>query len=456
MTFLTPNKPHLLRAWDPASWRRKLVSQLPVYADYKHLQEVERKLSMAPPLVIPFEIESLKQRLAEAAQGKAFLLQGGDCAERFADCNKTVITNKLKILLQMSVILLYGLQKPIIRVGRIAGQYAKPRSSDIETRNGMSLPSYRGDSVNHPEFSAEAREPDPALLLKAYGFSAQTLNYLRAMAQHGFANLEHPEYWDLEGASPSPLKEKYHTLLDDIKNAVDFIKSIAANPHPDLKRVDFYTSHEALLLPYEQALTHRYEQRFYNLSTHFPWVGMRTAQLDSAHVEYLRGIANPIAVKIGPNMNPLWLSELVNKLNPENEPGRLTLIHRIGADAIQQQLPELIEAVQATKKIVLWSSDPMHGNTEITASGLKTRHFDKILKELRLAFGIHAHAGTYLGGIHFELTGDNVTECIGGARGLTIEDLACAYESLIDPRLNYEQALEMAILILDLAVPKGL
>ncbi len=435
--------------WSPGSWRHKAVRQLPTYPDLTALANIESQLQCVPPLVVPFEIDTLKQQLAKAARGDAFLLQGGDCAERFIDCNRDIITNKLKILLQMSAILLYGLRKPIIRIGRIAGQYAKPRSSEYEIRDGIRLPNYRGDAINCADFNAQARTPDPTLLLDAYTHSAKTLNYLRALVQHGFADLQHPEYWDIDFIHYSESKEKYQAILQAITNAIDFANAAVRESTCDLTRVDLYTSHEALLLPYEQALTHQYQQQWYNLSTHFPWVGMRTAQLDSAHIEYIRGITNPIAIKVGPDMTAMWLTELVNKLNPDNEPGRLTLVHRMGATQVETRLPSLIKAVCATGKTVLWCCDPMHGNTEITAGGIKTRHFDNILEELRLSFAVHANLGTYLGGVHFELTGDDITECIGGARGLTTNDLTHAYKSLVDPRLNYEQSLEMAMQILE-------
>jgi 3-deoxy-7-phosphoheptulonate synthase len=377
------------------------------------------------------------------------LLQGGDCAETFADCESDTIAKKLKILLQMSLVLLHGLKKPIIRVGRMAGQYAKPRSVDTETRNGVTLPTYRGDLVNRPEFTAEARAADPELLLRGYERAALTLNFVRALVDGGFADLHHPEYWDIGFVKHSPLKDAYHRIVNSIADALDFFEGISGRGVSEATVVDFYSSHEGLLLLYEQAQTRFIprQDRWYNLSTHMPWIGMRTAHLDGAHVEYFRGISNPIGVKVGSAMDAAWLQGLVATLNPQNQPGRLTFIHRFGAKDIESSLPRAIEAVKQTGQTVLWVCDPMHGNTETAAGGLKTRRFENILKELDLAFRIHAEMGSYLGGVHIELTGDDVTECTGGARGLTDADLQRAYRSSVDPRLNHEQALELAMLI---------
>lgn len=406
-------------------------------------------LGRLPPLVTWGEVESLKNQLALAARGERFLLQGGDCAESFADCTGEFIGNKLKILLQMSLVLVHGLKKRVIRVGRIAGQYAKPRSTDTETRDGISLPSYKGDLINRAGFTPEERTPDPELLLRGYERAALTLNHVRALVDGGFADLHHPEYWDLDFVRNSPLEAEYRGIVKSILDSLNFMETIAGSPLTDSHRVDFFTSHEALHLHYEQAQTHLIEEsgRWYNLATHFPWIGMRTADVDGAHVEYFRGIANPVAVKIGPAMTPEHLQMLVDKLNPHSEPGRLTLIHRFGADKIRSKLPALIQAVRATGKVVLWSCDPMHGNTETLSNGVKTRRFDNVLAELSAAFEIHAELGSFLGGVHVELTGEDVTECIGGARGLTEADLERSYRSQVDPRLNYEQALEMAMRI---------
>jgi 3-deoxy-7-phosphoheptulonate synthase len=348
--------------------------------------------------------------------------------------------------MQMSLVLTYGLNTRVVRVGRFAGQYAKPRSSDTETRNGATLPSYRGDIINSPEFSAEARRPDPERMVEAYASSSLTLNLVRALAEGGFADLRHPEYWDLDFMEHSPLADEYHALVDAIEDTLGFLETVTNQKLDSLEGVKFYTSHEALLLPYEEALSRTvpHQDGVYNLGTHLPWVGKRTNQPNKAHVEYARGIANPVGLKVGPAMTPSRLKTLVRTLDPEDEPGKLTLISRLGADAIGDKLASLIQAVQATGQSVLWIADPMHGNTEKTDDGTKTRHFDNILGELEQALDIHAAEGSHLGGVHFELTGENVTECIGGARGLSEADLGQAYESHVDPRLNYEQSLEMA------------
>ena len=435
--------------WSPASWHLKPARQQPAYPEELAVQRVLAELSRLPPLVTSWEVEKLKAQIAEAQRGRAFLLQGGDCAESFGDCTSDAIARQLKILLQVSVVLLYGLKKPIIRVGRIGGQYAKPRSADTETRDGTTLPSYRGDLVNAAEFTAAARTPDPLLMLRGYERAALTLNFVRALVDGGFADLHHPEYWDLEFVRHSPLADEYRRIVNSIADSLDFFETIAGQPVHHTDRAQFYSSHEGLHLLYEQAQTRYLEHRgcTYDLSTHLPWIGMRTAEVDGAHVEFFRGISNPIAVKIGPSMTPEWLQELIDVLNPNDEPGRLTLIHRFGARRIEQHLPPLIDAVRSTGAHVLWSSDPMHGNTETTAEGVKTRRFDAIVEELDHAFRIHHELGSYLGGVHIELTGDDVTECTGGARGLTDTDLARAYRSQVDPRLNREQALELAMRI---------
>ena len=435
--------------WHSASWQSKPVQQQPAYCDAKALERVVAHLSRLPPIVVSWEVEALRERLAAAQRGQAFLLQGGDCAETFVDCESDTIAKKLKILLQMSLVLLHGLKKPIIRVGRMAGQYAKPRSADMETRNGLTLPSYRGDLVNRPEFTAEARAADPELLLRGYERAALTLNFVRALVDGGFADLHHPEYWDLGFVKHAQLKEAYQRIVSSIGDALDFFEGISGRGVHEATIVDFYASHEGLHLLYEQAQTRfiTRQNRWYNLSTHLPWIGMRTAQLDGAHIEYFRGISNPIAVKVGSAMDAAWLQGLVATLNPQNQPGRLTLIHRFGARDVETSLPRAIEAVRQTGQSVLWVCDPMHGNTETTSGGFKTRRFENILKELDVAFRIHAEMGSYLGGVHIELTGDDVTECTGGARGLTDADLQRAYRSSVDPRLNHEQALELAMLI---------
>ncbi|KTD43736.1 3-deoxy-7-phosphoheptulonate synthase class II [Legionella quateirensis] len=435
-----------MQEWSPVSWQQYSYLQAATYVDQEQLNKVVEQLSSLPPLVTSGEVKNLKDEIARAGRGEAFILQGGDCAESFNDCRSEVISNKLKIILQMSLILLYGLRKPIIRVGRIAGQYAKPRSSDFETIDGITLPSYRGDIVNSPEFTQSAREPNSKLLLQAYSCSAMTLNFIRALLDGGFADLHHPQRWDLGFVEHSTQKNEYQHIVNSIADALDFLKSIDGIRSSNLSKVDFYTSHEALHLHYEQALTRKLKDgRWYNLSTHLPWIGMRTAQVDSAHLEFLRGVENPIGIKVGPGATPEWLSDVLQIANPDREEGRILLFTRLGAKHIDKLLPPLIEAVQKTKIPVTWSCDPMHGNTETTADGTKTRHFDNILSELKQALEIHNKMGSYLGGVHFELTGDNVTECIGGARGLAADDLKKAYHSLVDPRLNYEQSIEMAI-----------
>jgi len=437
------------RDWSPTSWTAHPAEQQPVYRDAAALARVVAELGQLPPTVVSWEIDGLKQQVADAQQGRRFLLQGGDCAETFADCESGQIARKLKILLQMSLVLLHGMKKPVIRVGRFAGQYAKPRSADTETRDGVTLPSYRGDLVNRPGFTAVEREPDPDLLLRGYERAALTLNFIRALVDGGFADLHHPEYWDLGFVHHSPLRDQYRQLVASISDSLDFYEAMSGNRIHEASRAPFYASHEALHLLYEQAQTRYIERRkrWYNLSTHLPWIGMRTAKLDGAHVEYCRGISNPVGVKVGPSMGVDWVQGLCEVLNPEREPGRLILIHRMGAAQIESTLPPLVEAVRATGVPVLWVCDPMHGNTESTPSGLKTRRFDNIVAELESAFRIHAQLGSYLGGVHFELTGEDVTECTGGARGLVDGDLARAYRSQVDPRLNYEQALELAMRI---------
>jgi 3-deoxy-7-phosphoheptulonate synthase len=439
--------------WHPASWQSRPASQQPKYPDAAALERAVAALSRLPPLVVSWEIEALRAKLAQAQRGEAFLLQGGDCAESFEDCESDKIAKRLKILLQMSLVLLQGLKKPVIRVGRFAGQYAKPRSTDMETRDGVTLPCYRGDNVNRPGFTPLEREPDPELLLRGYERAALTLNFVRALIDGGFADLHHPEYWDLGFLRDAPLREAYQKIVDSIAESLEFFESMSGQRVHAATRGDFYTSHEALHLMSEQAQTRYIERqkRWYNLSTHMPWIGMRTATLGGAHVEYCRGIANPIGLKVGVGMSVEWLQELVQVLNPQNQAGRLTLIHRFGAKDIEQRLPEVIEAVRAAGAQVLWVCDPMHGNTETTSGGVKTRRFENILAEVEASFRIHAACGSTLGGVHFELTGEDVTECIGGARGLTEADLARAYKTQVDPRLNAEQSLELAMRIAERA-----
>ena len=435
--------------WHPGSWRARPALQMPTYPDAEALAEVQEELRSLPPLVTSWEILALKQQLAEAQEGRRFLLQGGDCAENFAECSSDVISNRLKVLLQMSLVLVHGLKLPVVRVGRFAGQYAKPRSADMEVRDGVELPSYRGDIVNGPAFTAQARIPDPRRMVKAHARSAMTMNFVRSLIDGGFADLHHPEYWGLGWVKQSPLAGEYQKMVAGIGDAVRFMETLAGAQVHNLNRVDFYTSHEALLLPYEEAQTRQVPRQWgwFNLSTHFPWVGMRTAALDGAHTEYFRGIRNPIAVKVGPSVTPDQLLRLIDVLNPDDEPGRLSLIHRMGATQVADKLPSLLDAVKRDGRRVLWICDAMHGNTESTSNGYKTRRFDNIRSEIEQSFDIHAAAGTRLGGVHLELTGEDVTECIGGARDLTEVDLVRAYRSAVDPRLNYEQALETAMLI---------
>ena len=434
--------------WHPGSWQSLPARQQASYPSAEALAQILNQLSSLPPLVTSWEIEGLKTQLAAAARGEAFLLQGGDCAESFSDCDSPVITNKLKILLQMSLVLIHGLNKRVIRVGRIAGQYAKPRTDDNETRAGITLPSYRGDLVNGPEFSAEARIPDPIRLLRGYGRAAMTLNHIRALSECGFADLHHPENWDLDFVRLAPQRQEYQRVVGELAKSLRFLETLGGGG-TELSRVQFFTSHEGLHLHYEQAVTRRVPNRpgWYNLGTHLPWIGFRTADLDGAHIEYFRGIENPVGVKVGNGTSARQILRLGERLNPANDPGKLILIHRFGADDIATSLPPLIEGIHRSEMQVLWVCDPMHGNTETTASGYKTRRFERILSELEQALDLHRQQDSVLGGVHFELTGDDVTECIGGARGLNEAGLERAYLSQVDPRLNYEQALEMAMAI---------
>ena len=436
--------------WSPTSWQTKPMKQRVEYPDRQSLGNVLTVLAKLPPLVTSWEVESLKSQLADASRGERFLLQGGDCSESFDDCQSAIIANKLKILLKMSFVLVYGCRKRVIRVGRFAGQYAKPRSAETETHDGLTLPSYRGPLVNRPGFSVEERTPNPAYLLEGYHRAALTINFIRGLVDGGFADLHHPELWNLDFVNHAAQSADYRQIIDAISTAVHFMETVAGRRLDELTRVDFFTSHEGLHLDYEQAQTRQVPRRgnnWYNLSTHLPWIGERTRAIDGAHIEYFRGIANPVGVKIGPSITTEELLALTDVLNPENEPGRLTLIHRFGVEKIARCLPPLVEAVLRADKHVVWCCDPMHGNTMATHTGLKTRSFDDILRELHQAFEIHNQLGSTLGGVHVELTGEDVTECIGGARGLCEADLGKAYLSDVDPRLNYEQALEMAFCI---------
>jgi 3-deoxy-7-phosphoheptulonate synthase len=440
-----------LSDWTPSSWQKKVVTQLPTYPDAEALSSALGRLAKLPPLVTSWEIESLKDQLAEAAEGKAFLLQGGDCSESLEDCDNDSIVRNLKVMMQMSFVLIYGSMRKIVRVGRVAGQYAKPRSNDTETRDGVTLEVYRGDIVNRSGFTESERTPDPNLLLRGYERAALTLNFLRALSAGGFADLHHPENWDLDFASNSPQADKYHEMVESITSSLKFMEAVWGARAMESQSVEIFCSHEGLHLHYEQAQTRRVPRRegWYNMSTHMPWIGYRTRDLQGAHVEYFKGISNPIGIKVGPKFEPDELVSLVKALNPDSEPGKVTLIHRYGDAEVADKLPRILEAITEAELNVLHTCDPMHGNTFSTNSGVKTRSFDQIASEVRQQFKIHRSQGTYLGGIHLELTGDNVTECIGGASQIGEPDLARAYKSAVDPRLNYDQAMELAFLIAD-------
>ena len=439
--------------WSPTSWTSKLHAQQVMYDDRSAVDAAVNKLSGFPPLVTSGEIEHLRELLTEAQEGKRFLLQGGDCAETLADCRSDIIANKLKILLQMSVVLVHGMKKPVIRAGRFAGQYAKPRSSSTETVDGVTLPSYFGDLVNQAEFTAEARKPDPHLMVRGYQHAAVTLNFIRSLIDGGFADLHHPENWDLsfmEHADLSPeLRAEYEKLVTDLSGALTFMEALGDQSVGDLAGVDFFTSHEGLNLLYESAQTRTVPRRtgHFDLTTHLPWIGERTRAIDGSHVEFFRGVHNPVGVKVGPKADPADIVALIDVLNPRDEPGKILLIHRMGVQGCLEYLPPILEGVKKSGRKVLWVCDPMHGNGIKTESGIKTRNFDHILAELLACFDIHEQAGTYLGGVHFELTGEDVTECTGGAQNIRDEDLHLNFASPCDPRLNHQQALEMAFRI---------
>jgi 3-deoxy-7-phosphoheptulonate synthase len=440
-------------SWSPTSWKSKTEAQAIDYGDPAGLDRALARLRELPPLVTSWEVERLKGLLAEAQEGKRFLVQGGDCAETLADCRSSVIADKLKILLQMSLVMVHEGKRPVIRVGRFAGQYAKPRSNPVEDRDGVVRPSYFGDLVNREAFTEDGRRPDPDNLLVAYSHAAMTLNFVRSLSGGGFADVHHPEFWDLaffRGAQiPDTLRHEYEKTTRQLGEALRFMEVLGETTVEDLTRVDFYTSHEGLSLHYESAQTRKVPRRsgWYDLTTHFPWIGERTRALDGAHVEFFRGIENPVGVKLGPSSTPEQAIALASALNPGNEPGKLALITRMGATKVKVALPRLVEAVKAAGKRVLWVCDPMHGNTQVTPGGVKTRDFDAILAEVEASFDVHEACGTHLGGVHFELTGEDVTECIGGAAGVTIEDLSRNYATACDPRLNYRQALEMGFRI---------
>ncbi len=442
-----------MTSWTPDSWRNKTIRQVPDYQDKQALADVEAQLRKLPPLVFAGEARQLKEELAKVSRGEAFLLQGGDCAESFTEFHSNHIRDTFMALLQMAVVLTYGGQSPVVKVGRMAGQFAKPRSADTETIDGVTLPSYRGDIINDIQFTESSREPNPERMLKAYHQSTSTLNLLRAFAQGGLADLHQVHQWNRHFVAQSPNSERYQSLASQIDDALAFMSACGISPDntPHIRETQFFTSHEALLLPYEQALTRKDSLTgdWYDCAAHMLWIGDRTRQLDSAHIEFCRGINNPLGLKAGPTTNPDDLIRLIDILNPENEAGRLNLIVRMGADQIRDHFPALLKRVKEEGRNVVWSSDPMHGNTIKASTGYKTRSVDSILSEVKDFFAIHKAEGTHAGGVHFEMTGRNVTECIGGQYQISETDLADRYHTHCDPRLNADQALELAFLIAD-------
>jgi len=437
--------------WTPNSWRDRPVRQVPHYPDLDRIAAVEDELRRYPPLVFAGEARNLRWALADVAEGQAFLLQGGDCAESFAEFHPNNIRDTFRVLLQMAVVLTFAGAVPVVKVGRLAGQFAKPRSSDTETIDGVELPAYRGDMVNDMAFEADARIPDPGRLVQAYNQSAATLNLLRAFAQGGYANLHKVHEWTLGFVADSPQGHRYRDLADRLDEALAFMAAcgLTSQTTPQIRETDFFTSHEALLLNYEQAMT-RIDSTtgdWYDTSAHMLWIGDRTRQLDGAHIEFMRGIGNPIGVKVGPSTDVDELLRMTDILNPNNAPGRLTLIVRMGAENLPRLLPPMIRAIDREGRKVVWVSDPMHANTVKSANGYKTRHFDRILDEVRTFFEIHEAEGTYAGGVHFEMTGQDVTECVGGAQAITEANLSARYHTHCDPRLNASQALELAFLL---------
>lgn len=442
-----------MKQWQPDTWREFPILQQPHYEDAAKLAQVESELKRFPPLVFAEETRHLFSELANISQGNGFLLQGGDCAESFDEFNAPKIRDTFKVILQMAIVLTFAGRCHVTKVARMAGQYAKPRSADLETRDGVSLPSYRGDIINSFPFTPEARIPDPRRMIDAYHRSASTLNLLRAFAQGGLADLHKVNKWNMAFVENNPLKDRYLDMSHRIQDTLSFMEVIGLNSDntASLRETSLYTSHEALLLNYEQALTRvdTLTDKWYNCSAHMLWIGERTRQLDHAHVEFFRGIHNPIGVKVGPGMQGDELIELIDALNPENTPGRLTLITRMGADNLEQKLPALLRRVKAEGRHVVWSSDPMHGNTKNSSSGYKTRNFDDILREIQQFFAAHDAEGTHAGGIHLEMTGQHVTECTGGAYQISDADLAECYKTQCDPRLNADQVLELAFLVSD-------
>ena len=437
--------------WTPTTWRGKPVRQVPDYPDSQALQEVETLLGRYPPLVFAGEARRLKAALADVAQGRGFLLQGGDCAESFAEFHPDNIRDTFRVLLQMAVVLTYGAACPVIKVGRLAGQFAKPRSSDTESQEGMTLPSYRGDMINAMEFAPEARAADPQRLVQAHNQAAATLNLLRAFAQGGYADLHKVHQWNLSFVADSPAGARYQDIANRLDETLAFMAAcgVTSQTTPQIRETDFFTSHEALLLNYEQAMT-RVDSTsgdWYDTSAHFLWIGDRTRDPEGAHVEFLRGIGNPLGLKVGPTADEDGLIRLIDILDPSNDPGRLTLIVRMGADKIERLLPPLLRRVRREGRQVVWACDPMHGNTVKSTSGFKTRHFDRILAEVQAFFAIHRDEGSHAGGVHFEMTGQDVTECVGGAQAITEAHLGARYHTHCDPRLNAKQALELAFLL---------
>ncbi len=441
----------MAREWTPQSWRNYPVAQMPVYPDAASLASVEEKLASYPPLVFAGEARQLRKKLAEVCEGRAFMLQGGDCAEAFADFNPDTIRDTLRVLLQMAVVLTYGAALPVVKVGRLAGQFAKPRSSDVETQDGVELPSYRGDIINDIAFDEAARNPDPNRQLQAYAQAASSLNLLRAFTQGGYASLTRVHSWNLGFVEESPQGERYQDMADRITEAVAFMEAsgISEASTPEIRRTSLYTSHEALLLGYEEAMTRidSTSGRWYDTSAHLVWIGERTRDPDGAHVEFCRGIANPVGVKAGPSMTGDELLKLCDVLNPTNKSGKLTVISRMGEEKLGDGLPKLIRAVEREGRKVVWTCDPMHGNTIKSSSGYKTRPFDRILGEVEAFLEVHRAEGTHAGGIHIEMTGRDVTECTGGAQAISDEDLRDRYHTQCDPRLNASQSLELAFLI---------
>jgi 3-deoxy-7-phosphoheptulonate synthase len=441
-------------AWSPDSWRSSPIVQVPNYPDPAKLSEVERELRHFPPLVFAGEARRLKRLLAQVAEGRAFLLQGGDCAESFAEFHPNNIRDMFRVLLQMAVVLTFGAAVPVVKVGRLAGQFAKPRSADVETSNGVTLPAYRGDMINGMEFAPEARIPQPERMIRAYNQSAATLNLIRAFAQGGYADLHQVHLWNLSFVADSPQGHRYQDLAGRLDEALAFMAAcgLTSETTPQIRETSFFTSHEALLLNYEEALT-RVDSTtgdWYDTSAHLLWIGERTRQPDGAHVEFLRGVGNPIGIKLGPGIDGDELIRLIDILNPRNEAGRLTLIIRMGPEKIGDLLPALIRRVGREGRRVVWVSDPMHANTVQSASGYKTRHFDRILQEVRIFFAVHESEGTYAGGVHFEMTGQDVTECVGGAQAIIEANLGVRYNTHCDPRLNASQALELAFLLAEI------